>query len=268
MNLPRQFAIATVVVLAAILGTLGHAANVPTLVRDINQMPIGVSSNTTFLGTIGSLTFFTADDGVHGSELWKTDGTTAGTSLVKDINPGSAASNPANFLVVGNVAYFSATTAASGQEVWVTDGTNAGTRLVADIAPGPLSSGAFPAGALGSKVLIYAITNNSPHLYASDGTPSGTVALAATDLYQRATAGLLVTATNGKAYFEATPWERHPAGVPSWAALDLRRPEPTCISSPQPRVLASCFACVWPTTSKDRLHCCTSHMPMMFFSRR
>ena len=41
---------------------------------------------------IGSTAYFTADDGVHGEELWKSDGTAAGTVLVKDINPGSAGS--------------------------------------------------------------------------------------------------------------------------------------------------------------------------------
>ena len=35
--------------------------------------------------------FFIADDGADGMELWKSDGTAAGTVLVKDISPGSAA---------------------------------------------------------------------------------------------------------------------------------------------------------------------------------
>jgi ELWxxDGT repeat protein len=33
--------------------------------------------------------YFQAGDGTHGRELWRTDGTTAGTALVKDINPGA-----------------------------------------------------------------------------------------------------------------------------------------------------------------------------------
>ena len=39
--------------------------------------------------SIGTVRFFSGNDGVAGPELWKTDGTPAGTARVKDINPGA-----------------------------------------------------------------------------------------------------------------------------------------------------------------------------------
>jgi ELWxxDGT repeat protein len=62
----------------------------PQLVLDINTNTL--SSGPSQMVAIGSTAYFTADDGVNGRELWKSDGTAAGTVLVKDINPGSATS--------------------------------------------------------------------------------------------------------------------------------------------------------------------------------
>ena len=81
----------------------------------------------------------------HGNELWKTDGTAAGTVLVKDINPGGYSgyggyypdsSFPANLTNVGGTLFFTANDGINGAELWKSDGTTAGTVMVKDISPG------------------------------------------------------------------------------------------------------------------------------------
>jgi trimeric autotransporter adhesin len=61
-----------------------------SLLKDIN--PGSASSNPQFLTDVSGTLYFSANDGTHGTELWKYDGTN--TTLVADINPGTASSNP------------------------------------------------------------------------------------------------------------------------------------------------------------------------------
>ncbi len=54
------------------------------------------------------------------------DGTSAGTTMVRDIRPGSASSSISlsnNSLVVDGIVYFTADNGSSGVELWRSDGT-------------------------------------------------------------------------------------------------------------------------------------------------
>src|SRR2546422_1860327 len=55
----------------------------PSLLKDINTLVSGSSSSPNQFTIVGGIAFFTAADGPHGRELWETDGTPAGTHLLK-----------------------------------------------------------------------------------------------------------------------------------------------------------------------------------------
>src|SRR4029453_7706767 len=101
---------------------------------------------------VGNTLYFIANDGVGGPELWKTDGTSAGTVLVKDIRPGDTGSSPAQLTAAGGVLYFTADDGVAGREVWKSDGTADGTVIVRDIVAGMNSSNPTELTAVGDTL--------------------------------------------------------------------------------------------------------------------
>jgi ELWxxDGT repeat protein len=94
-----------------------------TRVMDINLASSGADgSYPDHFTALGDYLYFRADDGTNGFELWRTDGTEAGTTRVKDINSGGYSSYPDDFTALGDYLYFQAN---DGTRTYVyrTDGT-------------------------------------------------------------------------------------------------------------------------------------------------
>jgi ELWxxDGT repeat protein len=107
---------------------------------------------------LGPIALFAADDGVHGEELWATDGMEGSAWLVADLHPGAFPSTPTELTRVGSFIYFVAEGPGVGRELWRTDGTSGGTTLVADLAPGESSSIPEHLTAAGSELYFSAWT--------------------------------------------------------------------------------------------------------------
>jgi ELWxxDGT repeat protein len=99
-----------------------------------------------------------------GRELWRSDGTAAGTRLVKDIYPGLAGSAIKSPVDVGGTLFFGAGDPEHGMELWMSGGTEDTTGRLTDINPGVASGGPAGIARLGDNLVFFA----------SNGTDAGT----------------------------------------------------------------------------------------------
>lgn len=146
-------------------------------VTDINPGAFTRGGIPCDLTVLGNRLYFSADGGAAngGYELWTSDGTASGTTLVKDIAAGPAGSRINGIAVVGNKLMFVPTDANNVAQTWISDGTAAGTRPLFDSA----GFAGYPFASANGKSFLISPDPTAPTgdyaLWTTDGTAAGTV---------------------------------------------------------------------------------------------
>lgn len=171
----------------------------------VATLPTVQYASTEITGTSRGL-FFVAREQATGNELWSSDGTAEGTRLLKDIRPGTNASNPLNVVEIGDWVYFAANDGTNGLELWKTDGTEAQTSMLRDLRPGQNGSAPTKPVELNGEAYFTAYGG----FWKSDGTGAGTVQL----LRSAATEASILT-LNGRVLFSGNDPMTNDVGL--WA---------------------------------------------------
>ncbi|WP_420149275.1 ELWxxDGT repeat protein, partial [Spirosoma sp.] len=193
----------TVVTLLLCLCSTVLRAQTPVMVKDIypgSGNGIDPYSVNPIVGIDGTA-YFVGTDAEHGNELWKSDGTELGTQLVKDIYPGSNASNPSSLINVKGVLYFNALDPQSGYCLFKSDGTVSGTVKVKSFNQNYVYN--QPHNLTDVNGTLFFVVNNGyggEELWKSDGTDGGTVRVKNINPGGSSYLGSLVNA-NGTLYF-------------------------------------------------------------------
>jgi ELWxxDGT repeat protein len=162
---------------------------------------------------MGGVFYFYGEDEAHGRELWRTDGTPAGTTIVRDLVGGPDSTDLRRLTALGPRLLFEAFIPATGSEPWVTDGTAAGTLMLGDIQPGAGSSmhrppyGTFftkaDGGLAGSVVFSAEVADKRQELWRTDGTAAATRRIGLGHGQTSATSILELTPVGAHVYFVA-----------------------------------------------------------------
>jgi ELWxxDGT repeat protein len=208
----------------------------------LHDFPPSASSSLGFVNWLtssGGALYFVGSSGSD-LQLWRTDGTVAGTLPLTTANDGSGGVLPKDLVDMGGKLYFLGNDAASGQRaLWTSDGTAVGTNIIADLggteASYSLGWGFFGNSdrlfASGSSLFIIAgdqSTAELPELWVSDGTPAGT-----TDAGSLPQSAYYLTPDDAPSFFAATDSrgpELSSAQVPS-----TQTPKPTPTPTPTPK---------------------------------
>lgn len=130
----------------------------------------------------GDKFYFLFDDGIHGGQIWRSDGTSAGSYMVKDINPNGASINSLSMVHLYGFSYFSANDGVHGNELWRTDGTAEGTTLVYDAYPDAISNGSISIVTHQNYIFFRTNYAGESNVYRTDGTSEGTIKFRAADI--------------------------------------------------------------------------------------
>jgi ELWxxDGT repeat protein len=177
----KTFAVCTLLALLA----LPAAALEPYLVKDVDPVPRPASSGPSFPATFGNAVLFFAEDGLSGRQLWRSDGTAAGTYRLADVRPGSDGSGARDLAAWRGRVWFGANDGDRGGSLWSTDGSisasGAGTVLAVDPFPSSVYHGVPELiSAVGGRLAFFAPPLGAGarrQLWAGDGTQAGTVPL-------------------------------------------------------------------------------------------
>jgi ELWxxDGT repeat protein len=129
------------------------------------------------LVNVNGTLFFGAHSSASGAELWRSDGTEAGTVMIKDIDPGPGGSlgQYSDLTNIGGTLFFTAYDPTHGNGLWRSNGTATGTVLVKAINPARYSS--YPANLTDFRGSAFFTASDGTHgieLWKTNGSAAGT----------------------------------------------------------------------------------------------
>ena len=183
-------------------GTTLIKDNYPGMMDGINTTsyskgPVAINNTFYFSGIASDTT---------GYELFKSDGTDIGTTMIKDINFGAWGSSPHEFTEMNGILYFTADDGTfNGSELWKSDGTETGTMMVKDIDVVDLAGSQISSMIEVNGNLFFAASSSigDVELWKSDGTDAGTILVKDIKLGDVGSTPVQLTNVNGVIYFVA-----------------------------------------------------------------